>query len=190
MIEYNILYSLKIICCIISQNGYNYTIQGGDYMYNVLDVARYVINYENQKGNKISNLKLQKLLYFIQALFLITEPYEPCFKEDIEAWDFGPVIPEVYHEFKSYGNRNIPPVKQYYDFSDGFWRASQKIYDEDIIWDEDKGLIDSVLDQFKDYSASDLVSITHNQKPWRTAYRKWGNSIISKEAIQNYFNED
>ena len=36
-------------------------------MYNVLDVCRHVINYSNEKDYGISNLKLQKILYFIQA---------------------------------------------------------------------------------------------------------------------------
>lgn len=53
-------------------------------MYNVLDVCRYVINYSNDKDYDISNLKLQKLLYFIQAYFLINKN-ETCFNETIEA---------------------------------------------------------------------------------------------------------
>ena len=64
-------------------------------MYSVLDVAKYVIFYSNEKKYDISNLKLQKILYFIQAEFLVSEN-EPCFYEEIEAWNFGPVVPEVY----------------------------------------------------------------------------------------------
>lgn len=54
--------------------------------YNVLDVCRYVINYSNDKDYGISNLKLQKILYFIQAYFLISAN-KKCFEEKIEAWD-------------------------------------------------------------------------------------------------------
>lgn len=55
----------------------------------VMDVARFIINYSNERDYSISNLKLQKLLYFVQAYYLTsTEEHEPCFKEDIEAWDF------------------------------------------------------------------------------------------------------
>ena len=63
--------------------------------YNVLDISRYIINYSNVKDYGISNLKLQKILYFVQAYFLI-ETGSPCFKEKIEAWDFGPVVPKAY----------------------------------------------------------------------------------------------
>lgn len=55
-------------------------------MYNVLEICSYIINYSNEKEYDISNLKLQKLLYFIQIYFLINND-EPCFEEKIEAWD-------------------------------------------------------------------------------------------------------
>ena len=55
-------------------------------MYNVLEICSYIINYSNEKEYDISNLKLQKLLYFIQVYFLIKND-EPYFEERIEAWD-------------------------------------------------------------------------------------------------------
>ena len=58
-------------------------------MYDVQDVAEYVITYSEVKDYGISNLKLQKSLYLIQAYFLI-QTEKPCFSEEIEAWDFGP----------------------------------------------------------------------------------------------------
>lgn len=70
-------------------------------MYSVLDVARYVIARSNRAG-AISNLKLQKVLYFIQAEFLVVQN-TPCFAEQIEAWDFGPVVPMVYYRYRIYG---------------------------------------------------------------------------------------
>ena len=55
-------------------------------MYNVLDICRYIINYSDDKGYGISNLKLQKVLYFIQAYFVsYTEKKEPCFIDEKEA---------------------------------------------------------------------------------------------------------
>lgn len=90
-------------------------------MYNVLDVCRYVINYSNDKDYIISNLKLQKILYFIQAYFLINKN-NACFKEIIEAWDFGPVIPKAYSEYKQYGGGHIPSISSYIEMdSDNIW---------------------------------------------------------------------
>ena len=83
--------------------------------YNVLDVCRHVINYSNENDYGISNLKLQKVLYFIQAYFVTNKKdHAPCFDEKIEAWDFGPVVPEAYHEYKQYGSGDIPSISYIY----------------------------------------------------------------------------
>ena len=67
-------------------------------MYNALSVAHYIIDFYNRNNRGISNLKLQKVLYFVQAEFLVgTFDHRPCFSDPIEAWDFGPVVPSVYH---------------------------------------------------------------------------------------------
>lgn len=76
-------------------------------MYSAYDVAHYIIQKFNEMNKAISNLKLQKVLYFIQAEFLV-DINKPCFFEEIEAWDFGPVVPTVYRKYKIYGSANIP----------------------------------------------------------------------------------
>lgn len=82
--------------------------------YDVLEVCRHVINYSNEKEYGISNLKLQKVLYFIQAYFLIDKTKNaPCFDDKIEAWNFGPVVPAAYHEYKQYGSGDIPTIESY-----------------------------------------------------------------------------
>lgn len=57
-------------------------------IYDALDVAKYVINYEASQNRSVSNLRLQKLLYFIQAQFLVTN-HHACFPDKMEAWDLG-----------------------------------------------------------------------------------------------------
>ena len=74
--------------------------------YRALDIAKYIINHEHEEGREISNLRLQKLLYFIQAKFIV-ETGKPCFSDPIEAWDFGPVVTSVYHEYKLFGSFDI-----------------------------------------------------------------------------------
>ena len=144
-------------------------------MYSAVDVAKYIIWYCKQKGYSISNLKLQKILYFVQAAFLV-DCDRACFKEVIEAWDFGPVVPEVYHYFKIFGSANIP--------------KSVAINAEIAIMRSDRPIINEMVDQCAEYSASALVELTHNQDPWRNAYRKGYNNIINQEAIRAYFDED
>jgi uncharacterized phage-associated protein len=167
--------------------------EGGTIMlepYNVLDVSRYVINYSNEKDYGISNLKLQKVLYFIQAYFLTNLPDgKPCFKEKIEAWDFGPVVPEAYREYKQYGSANIPAMFSFIDFGDDIWDTQRKPFDNSIILDEHKQMINDVVDRFSDFSATDLVTLTHKQAPWRDAYVRHENNEITIEAIRAYFSE-
>lgn len=143
-------------------------------MYSALVVARYIIKRCNELNRPISNLKLQKLLYFVQAEFLVGEG-SACFPEEIEAWDFGPVVPEVYHRYKAYGSASIPYLA-------GAERVRR-------ICTEDKEIINGIVDEGSLYTANQLVEITHNQAPWREAYMPYRSNIISKEAILNYFKE-
>ena len=140
-------------------------------MYDVISVARYIISYCREQGYVMSNLKLQKVLYFVQAAFLSTRHY-PCFQDDFEAWDFGPVVPVVYHEYKIFGSSNI---------------IVDRHVSEDIFCIEDREIINDMVDICAEYSASDLVSITHSQSPWKDAYRRYSNNIIPKDAIEEFF---
>lgn len=145
--------------------------------YKVLDVCKYVIDYSNKKEYGISNLKLQKILYFIQAYFLIKTPSRCCFDDRIEAWDFGPVVPKAYRKYKQFGSSDIPTIMDF-----------EKSDSKGCITCDDKNLIKTVIDKFADYSATDLVGLTHNQSPWIDAYIPHMNREITPEAIKEYFN--
>lgn len=159
--------------------------------YDVLDVSRYVINYSNDKEYGISNLKLQKILYFIQAYFLTNEPKgSACFNDKIEAWDFGPVVPRAYQEYKQYGSTNIPNMSSFIDFDDNnIWKSERKYFDSSVILMEHRNMINAVVDKFANYSATDLVTLTHKQAPWKNAYVPHMNNEITISAIREYFNE-
>ena len=157
-------------------------------MNRVLDVARYIINYSNEKDYGISNLKLQKLLYFVQAFFLVrSQGKQTCFNAKIEAWDFGPVVPDVYHEFKRYGSGDIPLIRTYLESSDNYRSFYWAPFDKKVISREDREIIAEVVDNFKDYSATALVKLTHNQDPWIEAYHTGENNEITVESMRGYF---
>lgn len=141
-------------------------------MYKVIDVAKYIILFCKENGYSISNLKLQKLLYFVQAQFLVNLGV-PAFNADIEAWDFGPVVPEAYQYFKIWGNSEIPLV-----VADGA---------RDDILETHQREMDEILNECVPYTASVLVGITHSQDPWVNAYEKYCNNIITQNAIKEYF---
>ena len=139
-------------------------------MYTAINIAKYIISYYYEHKRTVSNLKLQKLLYFIQAEFLVAKG-ERCFKEKIEAWDFGPVVPEVYKKYQMYGGANIPVFKT---------------LEYGYISPDDKKLIDGILDECAPYSAAALVEITQNQRPWKVAY--YGDDKeVRPDLIKEYF---
>ena len=71
------------------------------------DLARWVIKKAASAGILQNNLKLQRILYFSQA-FYICHTDRPLFREPLEAWSFGPVVPEVYLYYKTYGSHHLP----------------------------------------------------------------------------------
>ena len=141
-------------------------------MYSALDVAKYVIEYCGKQGYAISNLKLQKMLYFIQADFLAKRSSR-CFADKIEAWGLGPVVSDVYNEYKKYGSAEIPDK--------GVDSASMKIRKNDQL------RINRIVDKCSKYTASALVEITHRQEPWKKVYKKYENNEITTESIKKYF---
>jgi uncharacterized phage-associated protein len=80
--------------------------------YPASEIADYFLSLQDEEaGDSISNLKLQKLLYYAQGCFIaLCGADSPLFGERIYAWDLGPVVPEIYHEYKGCG-RNALPIK-------------------------------------------------------------------------------
>ena len=165
---------------------------GGEGMYSAIDIARYIIKYSNEKEYRVSNLKLQKLLYFVQAYFLISLD-KPAFSERIEAWSFGPVVPVVYREFKKYGSADIPPVGRWVFKSEhNFWDIYHDDYSYIPIKKAHKKIINKVVDEFSEYSAVGLMKLTHDQTPWKEAFNPQSyhhNNEITNKDIKKYFEE-
>lgn len=137
-----------------------------------LEIARYILYYAYKRGDLITNLKLQKLLYYIQAWYLVRNKGVRLFSEDIEAWQYGPVVREVYDAYKCFGRNPINDE----GLSDNF-----KL-DEEII-----RYIDSVLDEYMDYSASALVKSIHQDAPWQEAYKN--GEIITSESMYEFYRD-
>lgn len=129
--------------------------KGGGRMYSAKQVAQYIINKCSVEERPVSNLKLQKLLYFVWI------EYRKCanarlFNDKIFAWQFGPVVPEVYYDYCAYGGMDID-VR--YDSS------------EIGIAADDAKILDASLAKYLDCSVSRLVNMTHEPgKPWYQVY--------------------
>ena len=158
--------------------------------YNALDVARHIVNYSNDKKYWIDHLKLQKILYYCQVHFLCDfKEHSKCFKEKIEAWSWGPVVKEVYKEFKSYGSNFIPKIKQYteeYEDNGLPYVSFVPFNVHETINDEDLSKIEYVVDVFKETPSINLMKKTHNEKPWIDAYKSYSKEITPELIRSSY----
>lgn len=121
-------------------------------MYSALDIAMYVVNKCTIDDCAISNLHLQKILYYLQREYL-QRGMNGLFEDDICAWKFGPVVEAVYFFFCSNG---ASPIRRRYDVH---------IEAEDIL------IIDSIVEHYRSISPWDLVEETHKPgKAWAEVF--------------------
>jgi uncharacterized phage-associated protein len=133
------------------------------------EVAKYII-----KSLPVDNLKLQKLLYYSQAVHLVLNDKALLFPEPIEAWDYGPVVPLVYRKYKSCGFDILSTVDK---------PVSLKI--------NEIRSVDMALACFGEMSGPALINQTHGEPPWKDAYRPGRPSReISPDSIYGFFKDN
>ncbi|BBY22693.1 Panacea domain-containing protein [Mycobacterium stomatepiae] len=142
--------------------------------YTAREIAEWFLAWADDTEADISNLKLQKLLYYAQGHYLATSG-KPLFDDEIQAWAHGPVVPAVYHAFKSYGRGPI-------DFDE---------IGEDFDWDRFKGVEEFVLHIWGRYgslAAWTLREKTHREPPWRDAFEDGvRHTGIAHNSMRAYF---
>lgn len=133
------------------------------------DVAKYILSLTDEDvGELISHLKLQKLLYYAQGFHLAIFG-KPLFEERIVAWQHGPVIPKVWDTYRDYGSMPIPKPAD---------------FDRSALSDDARGVVDEVYTVFGQYSAWKLRNMTHEEAPWANASM---NEEIVRESMMEYF---
>lgn len=136
------------------------------------DVAEYFLCLaDKESGDLISNLKMQKLVYYAQGIHLAATG-KPLFDDEIVAWIHGPVIVSLYHTYKDRGDGPIEPTPDYEipKFAGGT-----------------KQILDEVYCVIGQYSAWKLREMTHDETPWINADRKGVGSVITHKDMQEYF---
>lgn len=136
------------------------------------DVADYFLSLtDDDAGDLISNLKLQKLVYYAQGFHLALYK-KPLYDEVIEAWMHGPVIQELYNKYKKHGDGFIPKPKP----------LSMDKYGNKV-----RELLDEVYRVLGQFSAWKLRCMTHEEPPWKNAYQQGGGTPIAHQDLANYF---
>ena len=134
------------------------------------DVAKcFLYLDETNEGDGISNLKLQKLAYYAQGFYSAIFN-KPLFDNDIYAWTHGPVVQDLYHEYKKFGSNRIPVPTDFNPIS---------------LEKEEFELIEEVFEVFGQYSAWKLRNMTHEESPW-LSYEANAETIPLPE-ITDYF---
>lgn len=145
-------------------------------------VADFFISLSNITGNLISNLKLQKLVYYSDAWHLANHG-EPLIQEDFQAWVHGPVIPALYGEYKHFSWQPIDRP----DLNEQAYASIREKFDPKTLL-----LMDAVTDSYFGLSAFELEKMTHSELPWRAARSGLADdepsyNIISKESMREYY---
>lgn len=151
-------------------------------LFSVSEKMLRVISYVFEKLEEVTPLMLQKLLYFIQGIYSALYG-RPMFAEDCEAWVHGPVYPEVYNLFRDFKYNPIEDAR----FAVLYGTAEK-------LTEEEKKVIDLVLDTFGVYGGKTLERITHSERPWREARKGYddnihSNAMLKKESISAYYGE-
>ena len=132
--------------------------------------AESLINLSHEKANPISNLKLQKLLYYAQAWHLVLLD-DALFDDEIEAWVHGPVVPCVFRKFR-----------------DARWSILPKTESPVI----ERAHLEEVWRVYGKFEAWRLERLSHSESPWRDARDGLpldvpSHNIISKKSMKTYY---
>jgi uncharacterized phage-associated protein len=147
--------------------------------YRALDIARYIIAVAYENGDIITNLKLQKLLYYAQAWYMVHHDGKKLFNDDIEAWKHGPVVRSIYDKYKRYGNGLIDKEELCEDNAFGLAQC-------------DCEFINGFLSEFMQYTASVLVNMIHREDPWLDAFDKddqMHSDVISPDSMYRFYKD-
>jgi uncharacterized phage-associated protein len=146
------------------------------------DIADYFIALSNETGSLITNLKLQKLVYYTQAWHLAM--FEtPIFAEEFEAWIHGPVLPDLFYQYKGTYYR---PIERN-DLNAESMAFLRKKFGKTL-----SNLIENVVEEYFGMESYALEQTTHAEEPWLKARKNLpqdapSHEIISKESMKKYY---
>jgi len=156
-----------------------------DYKDNIKIDAYYLINKFNQNGQDVTNMQIQKLMYFFEAYYMnIYEDVDKLYEGNFNAWAFGPVAIPLYTEFKRFGNGKIILTDDNKEKGNG-------------IAENKKELLDNIYQAFKGISAMQLVEWTYmKDSPWSKVWERNGKKVgygadtyINKLETKEWFRE-
>ena len=161
-------------------------------MVNIFDMAKYTILRLIQNGNSITPLKLQKILYYLQAWFLVYFKEERLFEEQPEACVNGPVYRDVYDAYRDKGIYSQLTLADIGVDEEAVPKVLGELHQSMNLSDEKWALIEQVLTHYGSMSQDRLVFLTHSQLPWNEARRgvppfAYSDQKISFKSMYDYY---
>lgn len=139
---------------------------------NPSDIAAYLVELSIGIGEPLTNMKLQKLLYYVYSWYGVEKGKE-LFDEKIMAWKYGPVVTSVYDKYRKYGADVIKEVEG---------------GNSDKLDPFTKDLIEEVFTVYGNKTAIELMNLTHSEAPWRDAYNPENqNTPIPYESVVEFY---
>lgn len=156
-------------------------------------VANQLLTLAKAEGRDVTPMKLQKLLYYAHGWFLALHD-QPLLDRSIEAWQFGPVVSPVYHEFKEFGNRPIPRLAYKWE---GFGYAEPEPIElpSSPEYGGVREFLRELWEVYGPYSAVALMNDTHKPgTPWKQVFDQHHgaippNVVIPDGIIKAYFKQ-
>lgn len=152
-------------------------------------VANKFIEMGLQRGMPLTQMKLQKMLFFAQGWYFAIYG-EPLFEEDFEAWEYGPVIPSVYSEFRDFGMRGINRMGTSLIPCGGGFAISEPPLSQERELDS---FFEKIWSVYGIYNGTQLSAMTHRpDTPWSVVREPYGLDVprslcIPKPLIKSYF---
>ncbi len=147
-------------------------------------VAEELLNQRKDRGGSLTPLQLIKMVYLCQGWALgVTNTV--LFEEDIEAWQYGPVIPSIYYAYREFGKKSIP-YENIQAYPLGGDSANAITAEHTTLLEKTVKL---VLDIYGGLTGPQLSNLTHqNKTPWQKVYQTGlRNQTIDKESIKEHF---
>jgi uncharacterized phage-associated protein len=158
-------------------------------MQRTLAIANYFIKKSNYT---VTPLQLIKIVY-ISYGYVLAILEEKLFSEEIEAWQFGPVVPSIYHTFKHYKKESVSELSTEITFDDNF-HFNEEIFTmdkENENYETTIQILDKVWDSYKKYSGYELIDLTHKDNtPWSQVFKHNQHHIkLEDSAIKTYYSK-
>lgn len=142
-------------------------------IYPAATIAKWFIAWAEAVEDELSNMKLQKILYYAQGHHLGLTG-KPLFKDQIQAWIHGPVVADIYHRYKHFGSSAISMPD-----------------DDSFLWDhvdpDTANFLERVWVSYGGYSAGRLRTMSHSEPPWRDHFDGEHYVIIPQDSMREFF---